>query len=138
MNEIKSMLNAVKGVKKDWKEDFKETSKADWKFDFDAVPGNAPSAAPTNSVLPAISGSPIVGSTLSASTGTWAGTPAPTFTYQWKRGSSNISGATSATYVVTVDDVGQVITVKVRGANAVGNLTVTSDGVTGEAAGGGV
>ena len=51
--------------------------------------------APANTVLPVISGSTTVGSTLTTTDGTWTGSPTPTYTYQWKRGGTNISGATA-------------------------------------------
>src|SRR5262245_61572488 len=41
------------------------------------------SSAPTNSALPAISGSVVEGQTLSASTGVWTGEPT-SYAYQWQ------------------------------------------------------
>ena len=62
--------------------------------------GNASSTSvPTNQSPPTITGTTEVGSTLTATTGTWNGTTPITYTYQWRRcdtdgGScSNISGA---------------------------------------------
>lgn len=40
--------------------------------------------APTNTVLPMLSGTPQVGKTLSISTGSWTGTQPITYTYQWQ------------------------------------------------------
>ena len=40
---------------------------------------------PANTVLPVISGSTVVGQTLTTTDGTWTGFPAPGFTYQWQR-----------------------------------------------------
>lgn len=81
-------------------------------------------AAPANTVLPAISGIAQVGVTLTAQPGTW--TNNPTFTYQWKLDGSNISGATAATYVVLVGQIGSYLTVAVTGTNVAGNATATS------------
>ncbi|MBW4708610.1 hypothetical protein KX928_12530 [Roseobacter sp. YSTF-M11] len=47
------------------------------------------------------------GSVLSALTGFWIG--AYTFTYQWLRDGADITGATSATYALTSDDLGTLI-----------------------------
>src|SRR5262249_38402561 len=41
-------------------------------------------AAPTNTALPAITGFPAIGQTLTTSDGTWNGSPT-SFTYQWFR-----------------------------------------------------
>jgi len=43
-------------------------------------------AAPVNTVVPIIGGTPAVGQVLSSSNGTWTGSPLPTYTRQWKRG----------------------------------------------------
>lgn len=125
-NEIKTLFSVVKGVKQDWKVDWKESSKSDWKFDFDAVAGNQPSAPPLNTVLPVITGTATVGSVLTVSTGTWTGTPTPTYTYQWKRGTTDIAGATAATYTLVADDSGKAINCVVRGTNAISTGAVTA------------
>lgn len=60
--------------------------------------------APANTVAPVISGTR--GGTLSCTTGTWAGVPAPTYAYQWQSGATiggggswaNIGGATASTF----------------------------------------
>jgi hypothetical protein len=82
-------------------------------------------AAPVNTVAPSISGSAIVGSTLTAADGTWTGTPTPTFTYAWKKdGVAN--GSTASTYVPVTGDIGSVIAVTVTGTNASGPASATS------------
>jgi murein DD-endopeptidase MepM/ murein hydrolase activator NlpD len=64
---------------------------------------------------PTISGTARVGRTLTAVPGTWG--PAPvTLTYQWYRGSSAISGATSQTYVIKSGDRGYRLKVVVTGS----------------------
>lgn len=64
---------------------------------------HAVGAVPTNSVAPAFSGSAMVGATLTASTGTWTGSPTG-YVYQHQQsddgstGWADISGATSQTF----------------------------------------
>lgn len=88
-------------------------------------------AAPTNTLAPAVSGAPIQGQTLTVIEGDWTG--APSFTYQWQRGTnvatpvwSNISGAASRTYVVQAGDVGSFLRCNVTGTNGAGNATAAS------------
>ena len=78
-------------------------------------------------VLPVISGAAVVGSTLTTTNGTWEGTPAPTFAYQWRRGSVNISGATATTYTLTASDLATMITCVVTGTNASGSVNAISN-----------
>jgi len=82
--------------------------------------------APANTVLPAITGTAQVGQTLTASTGTWSGTPAPTYAYQWFSDGVSIPGADESTYVPAVGDVGNVITVTVTASNGAGTAQATS------------
>lgn len=72
---------------------------------------------------PTVSGIPIVGQTLSASTGFWA--PTPRFSYQWLANNSAIPRATGANYVLTLSDVGKTISVR---------ITATQSGFTTTAA----
>ena len=62
---------------------------------------------------PTISGTPTMGYTLTAITGTWDS--GVTLSYAWYRGTSLVSTATTSTYVLAAADVGQTITVKVTG-----------------------
>ena len=68
---------------------------------------------PSAVVAPAITGSLLVGSTLTLSSGTWSGATSPAFSYQWQRCSANdvascvnIASATSTSFVVTSAEVG--------------------------------
>lgn len=81
---------------------------------------------PANTVLPVITGTAQEGQVLTVSTGTWTGTPTPTYTRQWKADAVNISGATATTYTPVVGDVGKVITCTVTGTNSAGNASATS------------
>lgn len=71
-----------------------------------------------------LSGTPKFGQPLTA-TVTGAQTSAE-LTYEWKRGSTVISGATSSTYTLTQDDIGKTITVSVTAPPYVGSLTDTT------------
>lgn len=87
--------------------------------------GGAPSL-PANTVLPTISGTAKVGSTLTATNGTWTGRSAPFIRHQWKAGGVAVTGAINKTYVPVVGDVGKTITVTVTGSNWKGSASVTS------------
>lgn len=93
--------------------------------------------APVNTVAPVASGTPEVGQTLSCTTGTWTGTPAPTYTYQWQYNDgtwNNIAGATSSTWVVDISglvDVGDSIRCVVTGTNGSGSASANSNTITG-------
>ena len=82
--------------------------------------------APSNYALPVVSGNTTVGQTLSSTTGSWNGYPAPTFAYQWVRGASNIANATSATYPLVDLDYNNTIKVIVIASNSAGNATANS------------
>lgn len=81
------------------------------------TPAAAGTPALTNSTPPTITGTPTEGQTLTASNGTWSATP-DSFSYQWKRGGTNISAATASTYLLAPADVGATITVEVTAIKA--------------------
>ena len=83
---------------------------------------------PANTVAPSITGTAQDGQTLTAVDGTWTG-GSITYTYQWNAGALGdepIVGATAGTYLVTSDEVGDVITVTVTATNDAGSDSVTS------------
>ena len=84
----------------------------------------AANSLPSNTVLPTISGSAFVGSTLTTTPGTWTGTG--TITRQWKAAGTAIAGATALTYVPVTGDVGKAITVTETDTATGGASTVTS------------
>ncbi len=85
---------------------------------------------PVNTAPPMITGTAQDGQTLTATDGTWTGSP--TFASQWLRcdtAGANcvpIPGATSSTYVVTTADVGSTLVVSVTATNAAGSATAQS------------
>src|SRR5579871_1257322 len=80
------------------------------------------------SALPVLSpsGTGQVGVVLSTTRGQWhaacPGNPS-SYTYQWYRGSTAISGATSSTYTTQAADAGVAVTVQVSACNSVGDCT---------------
>lgn len=83
---------------------------------------------PTNSVAPTISGTLQTGDVLTAGTGTWFGAPS-SYTYQWKRAATaggsytNVASATTSTYTLTDDDIGDYFKVEVNATNVNGGGT---------------
>ncbi|HEX5089726.1 MAG TPA: Ig-like domain repeat protein [Nocardioides sp.] len=75
-------------------------------------------AAPAATVLPTISGVPNAKETLTATPGTWPGSPK--FTYQWFVNGSAVANQTKSTYVVRTRDAGLPVYVRV---------TATQDGL---------
>ncbi len=84
-------------------------------------------AAPVNTGLPTISGSPTQGSTLTATTGTWSGTVSR-FEIEWRRCGPDggppdavacllLVGQTATTYTLTASDVGSRMRVRVSAIN---------------------
>ena len=94
--------------------------------------------APSNTIAPTISGTGLIGAVETATTGTWIGTPAPTYTYAWHRctarikatsatipaGCTAITGATAATYTLAAADAGLYIDVKVTATNSAGTASI--------------
>jgi hypothetical protein len=64
--------------------------------------GVSPGTAPTFSTAPTIAGSATVGSTLTATPATDAGTPTPTITHRWYRDGTQNEAVTGVTYATTV------------------------------------
>lgn len=73
----------------------------------------------TATASPSLSGNAAPGNLLTVQPGTWAGTPTPTFGYQWYVNGAPISGANASTYVVKPTDAGRNLAVLVT-ANRTG------------------
>lgn len=96
--------------------------------------------APSNVTLPIIAGTPSVGQTLVAASGTWKGASG-VFGYQWLRcnasggACADLPGATAQSYTVTSSDAGSTLVVRVRASNNVGSTNAASAPVKVAAAG---
>lgn len=88
--------------------------------------------APQSTAPPTISGTPRVGQTLTATTGTFTGDQPITYAYQWQRcdtngaSCSNVIGATGQSYTLTSADLSRTIRVAVTATNARGSTSATS------------
>lgn len=100
-----------------------------------AATGDAASSAdtaPSNNTPPAITGTAEQGSTLTTNSGSWSGSPAPTFAYAWDRCDSSggsctaISGATTNTYTLQAADVGHTLRSSVTATNSAGSANQLS------------
>jgi hypothetical protein len=87
--------------------------------------------APSNTVLPAITGTQEVGYQLTCSNGTWTH-GVDTYAHQWQQSDgttgvwSSISGAVSSFYTILADDVGFKLRCKVTATNSSGSTEATS------------
>jgi hypothetical protein len=82
--------------------------------------------SPANAALPEVSRPFPESASLSASTGTWAGSQPLSFSYQWLRDGSTITGATASTYQPTAADEGHQLAVEVTATNGNGHASATS------------
>jgi hypothetical protein len=78
----------------------------------------------TNVAAPVVQGTPSLGGTLTATTGTWTPTGL-SHSYQWLRDGTPISGATAKTYAPATSDVGHQLRVRVTASNG-SSLSATS------------
>ncbi len=97
-----------------------------------ATPVVKGSARPQNVQPPTITGSPVVGQTLTGDPGTWSGTQPISYSAQWRQcnatggNCSNIAGATGRTYSLKQADVGSTLRVRVTARNSIASTTATS------------
>jgi hypothetical protein len=95
-----------------------------------ATPAPTMGIAPAADIQPVVTGFAQVGQVLSASTGMWAGVPAPAVTFQWQRCNALglacklAIGSTASTYVVMPSDLGSTMRVAVRARSAAGHTVV--------------
>jgi hypothetical protein len=95
------------------------------------IPATSPPPAPTNTAPPTITGTPIEGNTLNATTGSWSGSP-DSYAYQWQEcdasGESclDVAGASGTSYLLLAQDVGHTLRAVVTASNAGGSANATS------------
>ena len=84
--------------------------------------------APANVAAPGVAGATRVGATLTATVGTWSGSP--TLQRQWQRcsaaGCTNIGGQSGASYLLVAADAGERVRVVVTATNHVGSSVAPS------------
>jgi Glycosyl hydrolase family 26 len=96
------------------------------------APAASAATAPSNTTLPAVSGSASQGSTLSGSSGAWSGTVPISYAYQWQRcdsGGSNCSsvgGASGQTYLLGAGDIGWTLRLLITASNSAGSSSAAS------------
>lgn len=89
------------------------------------VGGGLADGPPINTAAPVVTGTPLEGETLAASTGTWLRSPT-SYAYQWNRDGSPIGGATGSTYALATADVGADVAVTVTATNDEGSADADS------------
>ncbi len=82
-------------------------------------PGLGVGSVPANTGLPAVTGTPKAGNTLTCSPGTWTGSPTA-YAYQWNRYGTPLAGVTRNTYRLGTLDEGSTLTCRVIASNAFG------------------
>jgi hypothetical protein len=87
---------------------------------------------PTPVSPPSVSGTAVVGQTLTAVAGTWTGTLPISYAYQWQRCDAtggacvDVTGAIDTAYVVGTGDAGRTIRVRETATNAAGSASAAS------------
>jgi hypothetical protein len=92
----------------------------------DYVRAYTPATPPANTAAPVMTGTPEVDQTLSCSSGSWSGNPAPSLGYEWLRDDAPIPGASSPTYVLQVGDARHELDCRVMATNAAGSISAAS------------
>lgn len=99
--------------------------------------GNPHGTVPASTANPAVTGTRTTGSTLTASPGSWSGSPAPSITYTWfacttavtavsstqPAGCTGITGATGPTFQITAANAGTFVTARVTATNSAGSTS---------------
>ena len=94
---------------------------------------SADTRPPLSAGTPTLTGTPAVGQTLTAQTGTWGPSPV-SLSLQWFRGGTAIAGANGTTYTTTFLDAGARLSVSVTGTKSGYRTTTVSSASTAEVA----
>jgi Fibronectin type III domain len=90
---------------------------------------NSANAGPVASIYnvspPIIRGNIVVGQVLETTDGVWSSSYQTTYSYQWLRSGSAISGATFPTYTLTNSDLGSSISISITASTTLGNASAT-------------
>jgi fibronectin type 3 domain-containing protein len=95
------------------------------------APSSSLPLAPANNTAPVVSGTPTVGQALTASNGTWSGSPT-SYSYQWQSsangtsGWTDVAGATSNSYTTLAGDANGFLRITVTATNPGGSTAATS------------
>ena len=92
--------------------------------------GTASGGIIQNVGAPVITGTPEIGQVLSASAGSWSGSGAVSFGYQWRRDGQDIIGASGPSYLVLPEDDGATLDVTVTATDANGSANASSASVS--------
>ena len=87
---------------------------------------------PSSSSPPVISGTAVVGQTLTTSTGAWSGSPPISYAYQWQvcdPGCRNVVGATTNSFPLTKSHAGERVQVVVTASNSAGTAQAAANQV---------
>lgn len=86
-------------------------------------------SAPAFTTNPTIDNTPVVGVSVSFTSGTVTGSPTPTLSQQWTLDGADIAGATGATYTPVAGDANKALRVRQDATNTEGGASATSDPV---------
>ena len=92
----------------------------------DYVRAYTPATPPANTAAPVTTGTPEVDQTLSCSSGSWSGNPAPSLGYEWLRDDAPIPDASSPAYVLQVGDARHELGCRVTATNPAGSISAVS------------